>query len=86
MTRKTLGYSKKDEWQQYHAQLQMTHHNFVRTHNSLKILKTQINTRQNMEKIQKTNTINVIMNNRPHMDPKRITNLPPPHQKTWKNL
>jgi len=43
LTRKTLGYSKKDEWQQYHAQLQMTHHNFVRTHDSLKIPKlTQI--------------------------------------------
>lgn len=39
LTRKTLGYSKKDEWQQYHAQLQMTHHDFVRTHDSLKILK-----------------------------------------------
>lgn len=35
-TRKTLGYSKEDEWPQYHLTLQMTHHNFVRTHHSLK--------------------------------------------------
>ncbi|BDZ68649.1 hypothetical protein [Methanobacterium ferruginis] len=36
LTRKTLGYSKTDEWLQYHATLQMTEHNFVRTHDSLK--------------------------------------------------
>jgi len=43
LTRKTLGYSKKDKWQQYQVLFQMTHHNFVRTHDSLKILKpTQI--------------------------------------------
>ena len=44
LTRKTLGYSKKDEWLQHHATLQMTDHNFVRTHDSLKKpCKTQVN-------------------------------------------
>ena len=36
LTRKTIGYSKEDEWLQYHATLQMADHNFVRTHDSLK--------------------------------------------------
>lgn len=36
LTRKTIGYSKEDEWLQFHATLQMAHHNLVRTHDSLK--------------------------------------------------
>jgi len=38
LTRKTLGYSKKDKWLQYQSILYMTNHNFVRTHEALKIL------------------------------------------------
>lgn len=33
--------SKKDEWQEYHALFQMNHHNFVKTHESLKIFKPE---------------------------------------------
>jgi len=43
LTGKTLGYSKKDEWLQHHATLQMTDHKFIRTRDSLKKpCKTQV--------------------------------------------
>jgi len=35
LARKTLAYSKEDEWLQFHLTLQMADHNFVRTHWSL---------------------------------------------------
>ncbi|NYB26453.1 MAG: hypothetical protein HVN34_09460 [Methanobacteriaceae archaeon] len=38
LTRKTIGYSKKDEWLQHQTTLQITNHNFIRTHESLKIV------------------------------------------------
>jgi IS1 family transposase len=38
LVRKTLAYSKEDEWLQYHLTLQMTEHNLARPHSSLKKL------------------------------------------------
>ena len=37
LTRKTLGFSKKDAWLEYQNVFYMTYYNFVRTHDSLKI-------------------------------------------------
>jgi hypothetical protein len=44
LARKTLAYSKKDKWLQLSMILQMTAHNFVRTHHGLK--------KENIEKIK----------------------------------
>ncbi|MDR2624363.1 MAG: IS1 family transposase [Methanobrevibacter sp.] len=44
LARKTLPYSKKDEWLQYHATLQMADHNFSRPHFSLR--------KENIQKIK----------------------------------
>jgi len=41
LTRKTLGYSKNDNWLGYQAVFYMTHYNFVRTHDGLKIPKVE---------------------------------------------
>ena len=38
LSRKTLGFSKEDQWLQYQATLHMTSHNFTRPHFSLKKL------------------------------------------------
>ena len=38
LTRKTIAYSKDDEWLQHSLTLQMTAHNFARPHHALKKL------------------------------------------------
>jgi len=43
--RKTLAYSKKDEWLQHSISLQMTTHNFTRPHFALKKRKSRTNQR-----------------------------------------
>jgi len=74
LTRKTLGYSKKYEWLQHHATLQMTDHNFVRTHDSLKKpCKTQV--KGKVWRNIKNNPYDVCRNHRPFMDLGRITNI-----------
>jgi hypothetical protein len=37
LARKTIAYSKEDDWLQYHVTFQMAAHNFTRPHQGLKI-------------------------------------------------
>jgi hypothetical protein len=68
LTRKTIGYSKEDEWLQYHTTLQMVDHNFVRTPDSLKEPdKKQIKGKV-WRKYKKTNTNDVCRNHCPRLD------------------
>jgi len=74
LTGKTLWFSREDEQPQHHAALQMTNHNIVRLHESLKNPLQNTYKRENLEKISKKNHHDVCRKHRPLLDPGRIIN------------